>query len=434
MSLSLQISHISSFSKKGFNGVDSGNQQYRAGYRLETRSICFRKSPDFEPRRIQLNPELSSRKSRIRVAITGEISGRSVPEWAYSGLKNEALDDLEPELDGGDGGDGGDENGNNDGNGGDGYGGDGGEGEEDGDDDEADKAEEKEFGPILKFDEVMKETERRGITLPEDMLEAARSVGIRKLFLLRYLDLQGSVWPLGYLMRTCTMLRNRMLADPSFLFKVGTEVAIDSCCATFAEVQKRGENFWSEFELYAADLLVGLVVDVALVGLLAPYARIGKPTLVASTGLFKGLNRACAALPSSVFEAERPGCKFSVNQRIATFFYKGLLYGSVGFGCGLIGQGIANLIMTAKRSIKKSEEDVPVPPLFESAALWGVFLGLSSNARYQIVNGLERVVEGSSAAKQVPVVAMAFTVGVRFANNVYGGMQFVDWAKLSGVQ
>jgi hypothetical protein len=224
-----------------------------------------------------------------------------------------------------------------------------------------------------------------------------------------------------------------MLADPSFLFKVGTEVAIDSCCATFAEVQKRGEDFWSEFELYAADLLVGLVVDVALVGLLAPYARIGKPS-VASTGLFKDLKRACASLPSSVFEAERPGCKFSVNQRIATFFYKGLLYGSVGFGCGLIGQGIANLIMTAKRSVKKSEEDVPIPPLFESAALWGVFLGLSSNARYQIINGLERVVEGSTAAKRIPVVAMAFTVGVRFANNVYGGMQFVDWAKLSGVQ
>lgn len=280
----------------------------------------------------------------------------------------------------------------------------------------------------------MKETERRGIALPEDMLEAAKSVGIRKLFLLRYLDLQGSVWPLGFLMRTCTMLRNRMLADPSFLFKVGTEIAIDSCCATFAEVQKRGEDFWSEFELYAADLLVGLVVDVALVGLLAPYARIGKTSLPSSTGLFSGLKRSCAALPSSVFEAERPGCKFSVNQRVATFFYKGVLYGSVGFGCGLIGQGIANLIMTAKRSIKKSEEDVPVPPLFESAALWGVFLGLSSNARYQIINGLERVVEGSTAAKRIPVVAMAFTVGVRFANNVYGGMQFVDWAKLSGVQ
>ncbi|CAL8989491.1 unnamed protein product [Prunus brigantina] len=77
-------------------------------------------------------------------------------------------------------------------------------------------------------------------------------------------------------MKYCSMLRNRMLADPSFLFKVGTEIVIDSCCATFAEVQKRGKDFWAEFELYAADLLVGIAVDIALVGMLAPYTRIWK--------------------------------------------------------------------------------------------------------------------------------------------------------------
>ena len=31
------------------------------------------------------------------------------------------------------------------------------------------------------------------------------------------------------------------------------------------------------------------------------------------------------------------------------FCFQGILYGIVGFGCGIIGQGIANLIMTAKR-------------------------------------------------------------------------------------
>ncbi|KAL3640673.1 retention in endoplasmic reticulum protein 1 [Castilleja foliolosa] len=299
-------------------------------------------------------------------------------------------------------------------------------------DDKDDEYEENEFGPLMKFDEVIRETEARGASLPADMLEAAKTVGLRKVFLLRYLDLQGSVWPLGFLMKSCAMLRNRMLADPSFLFKIGTEVVIDSCCATFAEVQKRGKDFWAEFELYAADLLVGVVVDVALVSMLAPYARIGQPS--SSQGLFGRMTRAYGALPSSVFEAESPGSRFSVNQRIATYFYKGILYGFVGFGCGIIGQGIANLIMTAKRNIKKSEDDIPVPPLIKSAALWGVFLAVSSNTRYQIINGLERIVETSPLAKQVPPVAMAFTVGVRFANNVYGGMQFVDWARLSGVQ
>ncbi|KAK4478525.1 hypothetical protein RD792_014005 [Penstemon davidsonii] len=295
-----------------------------------------------------------------------------------------------------------------------------------------DKEEEEEFGPILKFEEVIKETETRGASLPSDMLEAAKTVGLRKVILLRYLDLQGSAWPLGFLMRSSAMLRNRMLADPSFLFKIGTEIVIDSCCATFAEVKKRGKDFWAEFELYTADLLVGVVVNVALVGMLAPYARIGQPS--ASQGYFGRMLRAYGALPSSVFEAERPGSRYSINQRVATYFYKGILYGLVGFGCGIIGQGIANLIMTAKRNISKSEDDIPVPPLVKSAALWGVFLAVSSNTRYQIINGLERIVESSPLAKKVPPAAMAFTVGVRFANNVYGGMQFVDWARLSGVQ
>ncbi|KAJ4982142.1 hypothetical protein NE237_032979 [Protea cynaroides] len=297
---------------------------------------------------------------------------------------------------------------------------------------EEDDHEEKEFGPVVKFEEVMKEAEARGVTLPSDMLEAAKTIGIRRVLLERYLDLQGSSWPLGFAIRSCSLLRNRMLADPSFLFKVGTEIVIDSCCATFAEVQKRGKDFWSEFELYAADLLVGVVVDIALVGMLAPYARFGQST--ASKGLLGSLQHASRALPSSVFEAERPGCRFTLQQRIATYFYKGVLYGAVGFSCGIIGQGIANLIMTAKRNINKSEEDIPVPPLVKSAVLWGIFLGVSSNTRYQIINGLEHLVEASPLAKRVPPLSMAFTVGVRFANNFYGGIQFIDWAKWSGVQ
>ena len=42
------------------------------------------------------------------------------------------------------------------------------------------------------------------------------------------------------------------------------QIVIDSCCATFAEVQKRGKDLRAEFELYVAGLLVGIVVDIAL--------------------------------------------------------------------------------------------------------------------------------------------------------------------------
>ncbi|XP_010509269.1 PREDICTED: protein RETICULATA, chloroplastic-like [Camelina sativa] len=335
-------------------------------------------------------------------------------------VRNLGTDDQPENLDDDDGNVGDGFNGNDGGN--------GGGGEEGGGED----YEEKEFGPLLKFEDVMKETEAQGATLPSDMLEAAKNYGIRKVLLFRYLDLQSSAGLLGFAIRSWSMFRNRMLADPSFLFKIGAEIVIDSCCATIAEVQKRGKDFWAEFELYVSHLLVATAVDIALVGMLAPYVRFGQPS--ASSGFLGRMAFACNALPSSVFEAERPGCRFSAQQRLATYFYKGIMYGAVGFGCGIVGQGITNLIMTAKRNMNKSEESIPVPPLIKTAALWGVFLSVSSNTRYQIINGLERVVEKSPFAKKVPPAAVAFTVGVRLANNIYAGMQYVDWARLSGCQ
>jgi hypothetical protein len=42
-----------------------------------------------------------------------------------------------------------------------------------------------------------------------------------------------------------------------------------------AEVRKRGDDFWHEFEFYLSDLIVGIVLDVALVSLMAPVAVLG---------------------------------------------------------------------------------------------------------------------------------------------------------------
>jgi hypothetical protein len=75
------------------------------------------------------------------------------------------------------------------------------------------------------------------------------------------------------------------------------QVAVDTGCATVAEVQKRGKDFWNEFELYMSDLLVGLALDVALVGMLAPVVSFAAQGAV-GTGLSAGLLGHLAALPS----------------------------------------------------------------------------------------------------------------------------------------
>lgn len=78
-------------------------------------------------------------------------------------------------------------------------------------------------------------------------------------------------------------------------------------------MQKRGKDFWAEFELYLADLLVGDVFNVALVGMLAPYAQIGHRSV--SKGILGKMKHAYNALPSrcvltSLF------CSFSIIDRI----------------------------------------------------------------------------------------------------------------------
>lgn len=52
-------------------------------------------------------------------------------------------------------------------------------------------------------------------------------------------------------------------------------IAQSAGCATVAEVRKRGEEFWTEFEFYLSDMVVGIVMDVLLVTLMAPVAVIG---------------------------------------------------------------------------------------------------------------------------------------------------------------
>lgn len=74
--------------------------------------------------------------------------------------------------------------------------------------------EEIEFGPLMRFDEVIRETEALGIELPSDMLEAAKKEGIRKLLLLRYFDLQVIDFPLG---NVISLKINKLLSMCSLL-------------------------------------------------------------------------------------------------------------------------------------------------------------------------------------------------------------------------
>lgn len=228
-------------------------------------------------------------------------------------------------------------------------------------------------------------------------------------------------------------IRDRMIFDDKYLFKVLAECVIDCGCATVAEVRKRGDEFWKEFEFYLSDMLVGITLDVVLVTLICPRAILGGAA--PATAGQSALQRWLAKVPAAALEASTKGVReYTVGQRMACLGVKFLEYSLAGIVCGFIGQGIANSIMLIKRQVHgESEHDVPVPPLMKTALVWGLFMGVSSNLRYQAVFGLERLVD-STIAKKVPAIAYGTTIAIRFVNNVIGGEQFIDLARWAGVQ
>jgi len=309
-----------------------------------------------------------------------------------------------------------------------------------GDDDEGsdgDGPEEEEDDELLPLKNVEERASAQGIKLPADMLQIASAEGLKASALALYLKLQ-SIAGVGILVQKFPWIRDRMIADPNFLFKVFAEVAIDSGCATVAEVRKRADVFWEEFEFYLSDLVVGCVMDCVLVTLLAPSAVLGvsnKAARMASkTGLVAKLVSLSSRLPSNVFQASAAGARFTLGQRFQCYIIKGLEYSLAGMVCGFVGQSFANSMMLVKRRMSTSDDHVPIPDAFRTALVWGLFMGVSSNTRYQVVAGLERAMELTPLAKSLPLTANVFTVFVRFVNNIYGGEQFVDMARWAGVQ
>ena len=70
------------------------------------------------------------------------------------------------------------------------------------------------------------------------------------------------------------------------------------------------------------------------------------------------------------------------------------------------------------------------PHILANASTWAAHMGVSSNLRYQAINGLDALLQPLLPR---PLFG-AWTVAVRSANNVLGGVSFVVLAKLLGVQ
>ncbi|RLN25632.1 hypothetical protein C2845_PM07G25770 [Panicum miliaceum] len=208
----------------------------------------------------------------------------------------------------------------------------------------------------------------------------------------------------------------RVAADPQFPFKVLMEELVGVTACVLGDMASRPNFGLNELDFVFSTLVVGSILNFVLMYLLAPTA-----------GVAAAPSSAASALPSHMFE---PGA-YSLGSRVATLMSKGATFAVVGFAAGLAGTALSNgLIAMRKRMDPEFETPNKSPPTLLNAATWAIHMGVSSNLRYQTLNGVEYLL-GKVAPAPVFKVSV---VALRCLNNVLGGMSFVLLARLTGSQ
>ncbi|KAL0345065.1 UNVERIFIED_CONTAM: protein RETICULATA-RELATED 3, chloroplastic [Sesamum radiatum] len=221
--------------------------------------------------------------------------------------------------------------------------------------------------------------------------------------------------PIGALMNGW---RSRVVADPQFPFKVLMEEIVGLGSCILGDMVSRPNFGLNELDFVFSTLVVGAILNFVLMYILAPTSSSSIQTLPA---IF-------ANSPAShMFE---PG-PYSLLNRLGTFVYKGALFAAVGFAAGLLGTAISNgLIMMRKKMDPDFETPNKPPPTLLNAVTWAIQLGISSNLRYQSLNGIEYLL----AKGLPPYIFKTSVIVLRCLNNVLGGMSFVTLARLTGSQ
>eukprot|EP00250_Pteridium_aquilinum_P000997 c11175_g1_i1 orf=481-1785(-) len=212
----------------------------------------------------------------------------------------------------------------------------------------------------------------------------------------------------------------RVLADPQFPFKVLMEEVVGVGACVLGDMASRPNFGLNELDFVFSTIVVGSILNFSLMYMLAPTS----------------VSTAAASSLPAIFASSPPGHMFehgaySVLDRLGTFVYKGAVFATVGFGAGLLGTVISNVLVGMRKKMDPSNEvQVKAPPTVLNAATWAIHMGLSSNFRYQVVNGLEFAM----AKALSPSIFKLSVLCIRAVNNVLGGMSFVILARLTGSQ
>jgi len=204
------------------------------------------------------------------------------------------------------------------------------------------------------------------------------------------------------------------------------EQVIGVGAAVSGDMLSRPNYGLDELDFVFSTLIVGSLMNFALMYLLAPTVGAGPSNPIMK--FVTGETLAKMSAPTGhMFEKG----SFSLLQRATTFVYKSVQFGVIGFLAGITGTLCSNgLIAVRQKSDPNFVLQNELPETIPNAGCWALHMAISSNVRYQTVNGIDMVV--------FPLmnrgVFKAYSTAIRLGNNVLGGMSFATIARFFGVQ
>ncbi|XP_043690541.1 protein RETICULATA-RELATED 4, chloroplastic-like [Telopea speciosissima] len=266
-------------------------------------------------------------------------------------------------------------------------------------------------------------------SIPSDLASAIETGRIPGSIVYRYFELEKS--PFFRWLLQFGGFKERLLADDLFFAKVFMECGVGIFTKTAAEWERRRENFVKELDFVFADLFMAVIADFMLVWLPAPTVSL-RPALAVSAGPIAKFFHNC---PDNAFQIALAGSSYSLLQRIGAIVRNGAKLFAVGTSASLVGTGVTNALIRAKKAVaKESDDEVEEVPLLATSVAYGVYMAVSSNLRYQLLAGVieQRVLEPLLHHHKVVLSALCFAV--RTGNTFLGSLLWVDYARLVGVQ
>ncbi|KAK3224310.1 hypothetical protein Dsin_011335 [Dipteronia sinensis] len=267
-------------------------------------------------------------------------------------------------------------------------------------------------------DAVLNEWQRTMMDLPAGLRQAYEMGLVSSAQMVKFLAINARPTTTRFISRSLPQglsraFIGRMIADPSFLYKLLLEQVATIGSSVWWELKNRGDRIKQEWDLALINVLTATACNAFVVWSLAPCRSYG------NTFQFD-LQNTLQKLPNNIFERSYPLREFDLQKRIHSLFYKAAELCLVGLTAGAVQGSLSNLL----GSKKKERLSVTVPTTSTNALGYGAFLGLYANLRYQLLCGFDRAVINHF---DVIGVALFLSTSLRILNVQVGERSRLAW-------